>query len=89
MKKAKMGTDKAFVKEVIQVIYQIAFVRYRVPYYSTSFSECWVFYFECCWAVLTYIDTDKAFVKEVIQAIIRHGVQYHFAFPTLIFVVLF
>ena len=54
MKKAKMGTDKAFVKEVIQVIYQIAFVRYRVQYYSTSFSECWVFYFECCWAVLTY-----------------------------------
>ena len=34
------------------------------------------------------IDTDKAFVKEVIQAIIQHGVQYHFAFPTLIFVVL-
>ena len=30
MKKAKMGTDKAFVKEVIQVINQIAYIQYRV-----------------------------------------------------------
>ena len=30
MKKAKMGTDKAFVKEVIQVINQIAYIHYTV-----------------------------------------------------------
>ena len=30
MKKAKMGTDKAFVKEVIQVIYQIAYILYTL-----------------------------------------------------------